>query len=99
FGGCVPDAVRDLVADVNQLVRWEEARQLGRADIAHLDPAVLDHVGVGDLARGSADRNRDIIVAIEMFELLDQIVTEEVRARNAGRIASRLVQPREGPWD
>jgi len=51
LAGCaLPDAVRNLVAEVHQLVRREESRQLGRADIADLDPAVLDHIGVGDLA-------------------------------------------------
>ena len=46
----IPHPVGDFVADMDQLVRREEARQLGGADVADLDPAVLDHVSVRDFA-------------------------------------------------
>ena len=53
----VPGAVGDLVADVDQLGRREPARQLGGADLAELDLGAVEHIGIGDFARRTADRD------------------------------------------
>ena len=95
-GRADPDAVGDLVAEMDELVGREEARQFGGADVADLDAAILDHISVRDFARGAADRDRGVIVAAEMLELLDQIVAEQPRPRDAARIGAGLGQPGEG---
>src|SRR5207244_8650041 len=90
-----PDTVGNFVADVYELVRGEDARQLGGRDVADLDPAVLDHIRVRDFARRAADRDANIIIAQQMFELVDEIVAEEGRAGDARRIGAGLVEPGE----
>ena len=62
--GSLTRPVGDLVAEMDELVRREEARQLGGADVADLDAAILDHIGVGDLARRTADGDGDVIIAV-----------------------------------
>src|SRR5438045_9526279 len=57
LGPHIPYAIGDFISDMDQLVRGEEARQLGRPDVSDLDPAVFDHIGVGNLARRAADRD------------------------------------------
>src|SRR6185312_11579315 len=94
-GVVYPHPIGDLVAEMNQLVRREEARQLGGADIAHLDPAILDYIGIRDLARRPADRDGDIIVAGEMVELVDEIVAEQLGPGDAGRVDAGLVESGE----
>jgi hypothetical protein len=92
-----PDTVRDLVAKMHQFVRGKEAREFGRADVADLDAAVLDHVGVRDLACRASHGNADVVIAGEMLELVDEIVTEEFGPRDARRIGAGLVEPCESP--
>ena len=94
-GALIPHAVGDLVAEVDQLVRREEARQLGGADVADLNAAILDHIGVGDFARRAADRDGDVIIAREMLELVDEIVAEQLGPGDAGRVGPGLVEPGE----
>src|SRR3954468_13373701 len=92
-----PNSVGDLIAKMNQLVRGEKARQLGGADVADLDSAVLDYISVGNLAGRTADADADIIIAIEVFELVDEIVAEHLGPSDAGRIDARLIEPGKGP--
>src|SRR6476619_6074309 len=91
--GLEPHPVGDLVAEMYELVRREEARQLRGADVADVDPAILDHISVRDLARRTADGDGDVIIALEMFELIDEIVAEQLRPRDAGSIGPGLVEP------
>src|SRR5215207_9861299 len=74
--GTDPQAIGDLIADLEQLVGGKMTRQFGSADVADLDPAILDHVRIGDLAGRTADRNFNIVVADQMLELLDEILAE-----------------------
>src|SRR6476659_11495276 len=81
---------------MDQLVGREKSRQFGRADIAHLDAAILDDVRVGDLACRAADRDRDLIVAGEVLQLLDEVIPEELRPRDACRVSAGLVETSKG---
>ena len=81
---------------MDELVGREEARQLGGADVANVNAAILDHISVGDFARRAADRDGDIIIAGEMLELIDQIIPEQFGPRDARCVHPGLVQPGEG---
>jgi hypothetical protein len=91
-----PHAVGNLVAQVHELVRGEDPRQLGGADVAHLNAAVLDHISVRDFACRPANRNGDVIVAVQMLELVHEIVAEQLGPRDAGRVGAGLIEPGEG---
>ena len=95
IGRCVPHAVRNFISDMDQLIRRKEAGKLGRADVTDLDPAVLDHIGVRDLARRAADADLDVIVANQVLDLVDEIFAEQVWARDAGGIGAGLAEARE----
>ena len=94
----VPGAVGDLVADMGELGGREPAAEIGgeRPVEAQVVGAVED-VGVGDLARGTADRNLDVVIRSEKLELLGQIFAEQPRLGDARRVAAGPVQPPVGP--
>src|SRR5205085_5215963 len=94
-GRADPDSVGDLVAQMHQLVGRKVARQLGSADVAHLDAAILDHIGVWDFARRAADRHGHVIIAREMLELIYEIVAEQFGPSDAGRVGAGLVEAGE----
>ena len=56
----------------------------------------VEDVRVRDLARRMADRNVDIVIADQIFELLGEIFAEVARAGDADRVAAGLVQSAEG---
>ena len=70
----------------------ERSVTVRRADIADLNPAILDHIGIWDFARGPADGDPDVIVAVEVLELVDQIIAKQVGPGDAGRVDSGLIE-------
>jgi hypothetical protein len=94
----IPGAVRDLVADIGELGRREPAAEVG--GVGAVEPEVVgavEDIGVRDLARRRTDRNLDLVVADQIFELLGQIFAEMARPGDADRVAAGLVQSAEGP--
>jgi hypothetical protein len=93
----VPGPVRHLVADMGELGGREPAGEVrGLHFVEAQILGAVEHVGIGYLAGGAADRDLDLIVADEIFELLGEIFAEVARPGDADRIAAGLVEPAEG---
>ncbi len=89
--------VGDLVADVGQPHAREDAREFGRLHAVERQfVGAVEHVGIGDLLSRPADRDAHPVVAHQQAQLVLEIAAEQARAGDAGRIAARLVEPREG---
>src|SRR4029079_18329335 len=93
----VPDAIGDLVADVRELIGRKGAREHGCGNVAKVDTAAVEDIGIGNLAFAAPDRHLDCVVRNQVLQLGLQIFPEQGRTSDARRIRSPLGQPRERP--
>ena len=92
-----PEAVRDLVPDRGEERGREREGEVRRRDGAAGElVAALEHVGIRDLLPADPDLDRDVVIAHEIAELLEEIGLEGGRLSDGGVVDARTLKLAEG---